>query len=84
MTMTATATAFGGSEMFTRTGSDNRVSGIGNISLVAGAVSARTTSGPNANRGWMTLTVPEPAAMLSAAGALLALVACHRLARRRR
>jgi hypothetical protein len=46
-------------ETFTLQGSDNRtsVSGLGNISLVAGGVSNRARSGPNANRGWLFLTV---------------------------
>jgi hypothetical protein len=49
--------AQGTPETFTLTGSDNRVNGVGTISLVAGGLSARGVSGPNANRGWLTLTV---------------------------
>jgi hypothetical protein len=49
--------AQGTPETFTLTGSDNRVNGVGTISLVAGGLSARGVSGPNANRGWLNLTV---------------------------
>jgi hypothetical protein len=52
--------ALGTAEKFTLTGSDNRLSGVGTISMVAGGVSNRTTSGPNANRGWMNMTIGEP------------------------
>jgi len=75
--------ALGGKEIFVRTGSDMRVSGVGGISLISGSVSLRTLSGPNANRGWLTMNVPEPGAAGGAAGALLALAACHVLVRRR-
>jgi hypothetical protein len=75
---------FGGTpEIFIRTGSDGRVSGVGGISLISGAMSNRTLSGPNGNRGWLNLYVPEPTAALGAAGALLMLAACHSLMRRR-
>ena len=72
-------------ETFTVTGGDARDAyGVGSISLVAGGVSARTLSGPNANRGWLRLTLPEPAAVLGALGALAMLGLCHAgLARRR-
>ena len=50
--------ALGSTEIFTLTGSDNRTAGgAGTISLVAAALSQRATSGPNANRGWMNMTV---------------------------
>lgn len=52
--------ALGASEIFTLTGSDGRVNGVGNISLVSGAVSTRTLSGPNANRAWLNLTITDP------------------------
>lgn len=73
-------------EIFFLSGADNRVSGVGNISLVSGALSLRNLSGPNANRGWVSLqlTTPEPAAMLGAAGALGVLGLCHTIVRRRR
>jgi hypothetical protein len=49
--------AIGAAETFTITGGDARVSGVGAISLVSGAVSQRAASGPNANRGWLNLVV---------------------------
>ena len=71
-------------ENFMLTGSDARVGGIGTISLVSGAMSDRTLSGPNANRGWLNLTVGEttPALGTWGIGALaiaLAGVAARRL-----
>jgi hypothetical protein len=71
-------------ELFILTGMDARDSfGVGSISLVSGALSLRALSGPNANRGWVRLTLPEPAAALGAAGAFLMLGLCHGMARRR-
>lgn len=67
---------------FVLSGMDTRLSGVGNISLVSGAMSLRTT-GPNANRGWLSLTLPEPTAMVGAGAALAALLGCHALVRRR-
>lgn len=52
--------ALGGAEVFTLTGSDARVSGVGSISLVAGGLSNRAVSGPNANRGWLNLSMGGP------------------------
>jgi len=49
--------AVGTPEVFVLTGSDNRVNGVGTISLVAGGLSDRALSGPNANRAWVNLTV---------------------------
>jgi hypothetical protein len=74
-------------EIFTLSGSDNRVNGIGTISLVSGTMSARTLSGPNANRGWLSITVGEttPALGTWGIGALavvLAGVAARRLRKR--
>jgi len=71
-------------EIFFLSGTDMRVAGVGNVSLVSGALSARALSGPNANRGWVSLTLPEPAAALGAAGALGMLGLLHGLVRRRR
>jgi len=75
--------ALGGAEKFTITGKDSRVDGQGTISLVAGALSNRKLSGPNANLGWMRLTLPEPGAALGAAAALAVLAICHALVGRR-
>jgi hypothetical protein len=65
-------------EKFTLSGSDNRVGGIGTLSMVSGAVSNRTQTGPNGNRGWMNLAIknslPRPVPGLST-GAVLMLVA---------
>ncbi|MCP4039951.1 MAG: hypothetical protein GY733_23600 [bacterium] len=52
--------ALAGTEMFTLTGADSRVSGVGSISLVAGGLSNRAVSGPNANRGWLNLSIGSP------------------------
>ena len=73
-------------EVFFMSGSDARVAGSGNVSMVAGSLSLRALSGPNANRGWLTLNLvntPEPTAVLGAAGALGMLGLCHGLVRRR-
>ena len=72
-------------EIFFESGTDMRVAGVGNVSLVSGSPSARALSGPNANRGWLSLTlaVPEPTAALGAVGALAMLGLCHGLVRRR-
>jgi hypothetical protein len=46
------------SEIFTLSGSDGRApTGLGPISLVAGGLSNRTRSGPNANRGWLFFVI---------------------------
>jgi|GEM_PF-1541728 len=73
--------AAGQPEVFTITGSDNRVNGVGTISLVAGSISNRSLSKPNANRGWMNLTIGKaipgapavPPGGLAAIAGLLAL-----------
>jgi sugar lactone lactonase YvrE len=70
-------------EVFTLTGMDSRVNGVGTLSLVSGSLSNRADTGPNANRGWLRLNVPEPGALVGAAAALGTLAACHFLARRR-
>ncbi|MBW1843331.1 MAG: hypothetical protein JRE38_10540 [Deltaproteobacteria bacterium] len=50
--------ADGAPEIFTITGKDSRTAGgAGTIQLVSGALSQRTTSGPNANRGWVRLVL---------------------------
>lgn len=51
--------ALAGAEVFTLTGGDSRVTGVGSISLVSGGVSNRGVSGPNANRGWLNFEVGE-------------------------
>jgi hypothetical protein len=81
-------------EIFWLSGADNRITGTGtatgvplrgrgNISLVSGSLSTRQLSGPNANRGWLSLTMPEPTAALGVVGALAMLGLCHGLVRRR-
>ncbi|MGE4608345.1 MAG: hypothetical protein AAEJ52_16520 [Myxococcota bacterium] len=49
--------ALGTAEVFVLTGSDARVDGVGTISLVAGGLSDRVLTGPNANRAWLNMTV---------------------------
>jgi hypothetical protein len=49
--------AAGGGETFKLQGGDNRIDGVGSISLVSGAVSKRFLSGDNANRGWLNYQV---------------------------
>ncbi len=75
-----------GGETFFLSGGDNRVAGSGNLSLVSGALSQRTLSGGNGNRGWLNLQLatPEPAAVLGASSALGVLGLCHLVVRRRR
>jgi hypothetical protein len=75
--------AFGAPEKFTITGMDTRVSGVGAIQLVSATLSRRMTSGPNGNRAWLRLNIPEPSAVLGAASGLGMLALCHALARRR-
>ena len=79
-------------ELFVLSGSDGRAgaTATGSISLVAGAVSARALSGPNANRGWLNLTVGSsigsvpvlPAYGVAALVGLTALTGAYALRRR--
>jgi hypothetical protein len=71
-------------EIFYLSGTDMRVGGVGNISLVSGSLSTRALSGPNANRGWISMTLPEPTVAASAGGAFAMLALCHVIVRRRR
>jgi uncharacterized protein GlcG (DUF336 family) len=73
----------GGGEVFMITGMDSRVGGVGVIQLVSGTLSRRGVTGPNANRAWLRLNLPEPSATLGTLGALGMLALCHGLARRR-
>jgi hypothetical protein len=82
LTIAAPAAA-GGGEFFMITGMDSRVSGVGVIQLVSGTLSRRAITGPNANRAWLRLNIPEPSATLQTLGALGTLALCHALARRR-
>ena len=77
-----TMPAGGGVEKFTLTGKDERTAaGGGTISLVSGALSTRIITGPNANRGWVRITMNglnpadtptmSPVALAAAAGLLL-------------
>jgi hypothetical protein len=49
-------------ELFQLTGMDLRATGtgMGVLSLVAGGFSQRSIGGPNANRGWLNLTISAP------------------------
>lgn len=74
----------GDPEIFIRTGADGRTpNGSGIVSLVSGTVSKRSLSGPNGNRGWVTLRIPEPGVLAAGSSALLMLAGCHWLVRRR-
>jgi len=76
--------AFGDPEVFSITGSDGRNStGNGPISLVTSTISRRIQTGPNANRNFLTLVVPEPSAIAAAGTALAALAGLHGWLRRR-
>ncbi len=71
-------------ELFTITGKDGRVGGVGTLSLVSGALSNRTLSKGNSNRSWVQYNIaPEPGAVLGAGGALAMLAICHAIVRRR-
>jgi hypothetical protein len=70
-------------EFFFLSGTDLRVAGVGNISLVSGGATGRSLFGPAATLGWLSLTLPEPDAVLGAAAALAALALCHSRVRRR-
>jgi hypothetical protein len=82
--------ALGAPEIFLLTGMDNRTaSGGGTIQLVSGSLSQRAKSGPNANRGWLRLTLSPAAAVpalspaaLAATGGLMLLVAGYAMRRR--
>jgi hypothetical protein len=63
--------------------------GGGTIQLVSGALSARFTTGPNANRGWVSLTlspvpgVPSMSVLgLATTAALMLLTAGYAMRRR--
>jgi hypothetical protein len=56
-----TAAAASPAEQFIISGNDTRTAGgQGTIQMVAGAVSNRSISGPNANRAWLRLNLVEP------------------------
>ena len=77
--------AFGSPEIFVRTGNDTRnANGSGIVMLVSGTLSNRSLSGPNANRGWSVLEIPEPGVLAAGSSALAMLAGCHWLIRRRR
>jgi len=68
--------ALGALEKFTLSGKDSRtVGGAGAIQLVSGALSARTASGPNGNRAWVTLFLTDPSGVPSMSPAGLAAMA---------
>jgi hypothetical protein len=71
--------AFGSETRFTITGMDSRTpKGAGTISLVAGALSDRKLTGPNANRAWMRYSLPEPGRLVQLAAAVAALALLQR------
>ncbi len=73
--------AAGAPEIFTITGMDSRTTmGAGTIQLVAGALSQRTRSGPNANRGWVRLDLLEGQVVPAMSGSGIALVSATLLA----
>jgi hypothetical protein len=49
--------AAGGGETFKLQGGDDRIDGVGSISLVSGGLSKRFLSGDNANRSWLNYQV---------------------------
>jgi len=60
LTVSVTANA-GAPEVFVLTGSDVRQgTGQGSVSLVSGSVSNRQVTGPNANRGWLNMSIKPP------------------------
>ncbi|MCH2184698.1 hypothetical protein MK280_02385, partial [Myxococcota bacterium] len=65
--------AIGSAEIFTLTGADNRVDGVGSISMVSGGLSDRSQTGSNANRAWLNWTIPggAPAPSISNGGLVL-------------
>lgn len=81
--ITVTAPGAAPAEIFFQSGMDGRVAGVGNLSMVSGALGQRKLSGANANRGWVTLTIPEPTMAMGAGAALAILGLCHTIMRRR-
>jgi hypothetical protein len=70
-------------EIFFLSGTDMRVAGVGNVSLVSGGYALRTLTRAAATIGWVSLTLPEPDAALAATAALATLAACHLRIRRK-
>jgi hypothetical protein len=67
--------AVGTPEHWYLSGSDMRTAGgAGTVSLVAGSLSLRLTSGPNANRGWVRLVLSDPDKVPSISDAGLAVL----------
>lgn len=81
--ITVTAPGAAPAEIFYLSGEDGRVAGVGNLSMVSGALGQRKLSAANANRGWLSLTIPEPTVTIGAGAALAMLGLCHTLVRRR-
>ena len=91
--LTIKATAAGGAgESWKITGKDNRnTKGVGIIKMVSGSLSQRSTTGDNANRGWVRLNLmssPEPGVpalspvALAATAGLMLLAAGYAMRRR--
>ena len=78
--------ALGTPQNFVLSGSDNRVNGVGTISLVSGGMGVRNLSGASANRGWLSLTVGAGTPSLGGwgAAALAVVLAGTALSRLRR
>lgn len=70
-------------QVFFLSGTDMRVSGVGSVSLVSGALGMRSLTGPDTSRGWLRLTLPEPGATLAASAALATLGLAHAARRHR-
>jgi hypothetical protein len=77
--LTVSVTNISPPETFVLSGSDNRVNGVGSLSLVAGTIALRAASGGNANRGWLNFELAEisqtpsmsPAGLMTLAGLMI-------------
>jgi hypothetical protein len=76
LTISAPA-AIGGAEVWMLTGKDARTGpfGAGVLQMVSGALSTRTNTGDNANRGWVRLVIEGPSEVPALSPAALAVTA---------